>query len=50
VLDRGALQARPVRKLGETGRGAGHPGADDFMRYALRRGVQVYLVTNRTAS
>jgi 5'-nucleotidase (lipoprotein e(P4) family) len=26
------------------------PGADDFMRYALRRGVQVYLVTNRMAS
>ena len=26
------------------------PGADDFMRYALRRGVQVYLVTNRAAS
>jgi len=26
------------------------PGADDFTRYALRRGVQVYLVTNRAAS
>ena len=26
------------------------PGADDFMRYALRRGVQVYLATNRAAS
>ena len=26
------------------------PGADDFIRYALRRGVQVYLVTNRNAS
>jgi 5'-nucleotidase (lipoprotein e(P4) family) len=26
------------------------PGADDFIRYAQRRGVQVYLVTNRMAS
>jgi len=50
VLDRARYMPDLFAKWVTRAEAQAIPGADDFMRYALRRGVQVYLVTNRMAS
>ena len=50
VLDRARYMPDLFAKWVTRAEAEAIPGADDFIRYALRRGVQVYLVTNRAAS
>ena len=50
VLDRARYVPDLFHEWVTRAEAAAIPGADDFMRYALRRGVQVYLVTNRPAT
>jgi len=50
VLDRARYVPDLFDRWATRAEAAAIPGAGDFMRYALGRGVQIYLVTNRTAS
>ena len=47
VLDRASYLPDLFARWATRAEAEAVPGADDFMRYALRRGVQIYLVTNR---